>query len=96
MNFILALLGGKLVPLTALRASRMYGPLKNTPAGEGLVPDLLTIPEAARLLKVSVSGMRRLQQQRRVAFYKVGGSVRFARQDIARYLSKNRIDPPAS
>jgi excisionase family DNA binding protein len=41
--------------------------------------DLLTIPEAAELLKISVSGMRRLQQRRRIPFTKIGSSIRFAR-----------------
>jgi hypothetical protein len=41
-------------------------PIESTPA-----IDLLTIPEAAELLKISVSGMRRLKQRRRVPFIKV-------------------------
>jgi excisionase family DNA binding protein len=53
--------------------------------------DLLTIREAAKLLRLSVSAMRRLQQQRRIPFIKVGGSIRFARCDIASYLNRNRV-----
>ena len=54
--------------------------------------DLLTIAEAAELLKISVSGMRRLQQRRRIPFIKLGGSIRFARQDLTSYLQKNRVE----
>jgi excisionase family DNA binding protein len=53
---------------------------------------LLTIAEVAELLKVSVSGVRRLQQARRLPFIKVGGSVRFLKSDIASYLEKRRVD----
>ena len=54
--------------------------------------DLLTIAEAAELLKISVSGMRRLQQRRRIPFIKLGGSIRFARQDLTSYLQRNRVE----
>ena len=54
--------------------------------------DLLTIPEAAELLKISVSGMRRLQQRRRIPFIKIGGSIRFARQDLASFVHRNRME----
>ena len=57
-----------------------------TPASE-----LLTIPEVADFLKVSVSLVRRLQQQRRIPFIKVGGSVRFERSDIDAYLKKRKV-----
>jgi excisionase family DNA binding protein len=54
--------------------------------------DLLTIVEAADLLKLSVSGMRRLQQQRRIPFIKVGGRIRFAGQDLASFVQRNRVE----
>jgi excisionase family DNA binding protein len=52
---------------------------------------LLTIPEAAELLTISVSSTRRLQQERRIPFFKVGGSVRFAKHDLVSYLAKQRV-----
>ncbi len=61
------------------------------PAGSS---ELLTITQAARVLAISASGMRRAQQARRIPFYRVGRSIRFARADLARYLSENRIEPP--
>lgn len=54
---------------------------------------LLTIPDVATLLKISVSSVRRLQQCREIPFRKIGGSIRFARGDIAAYLEKRRVDP---
>lgn len=57
--------------------------------------ELLTIPEVARLLKISVAGVRRLQQGRRLPFLKIGGSVRFSKNDIVTYLEKQRIEPIA-
>jgi excisionase family DNA binding protein len=52
---------------------------------------LLTIIEVADLLKVSVSTVRRLQQQRKIPFVKIGGSVRFARSDLAFYLERRHV-----
>jgi excisionase family DNA binding protein len=54
--------------------------------------DLLTISEAAALLKISVTGMRRLQQRRCISFIKIGGSVRFGVPDITAYLRKRRVE----
>jgi excisionase family DNA binding protein len=56
-------------------------------------PDLglLTIAEVAELLRISVSSVRRLQQQRRIPFVKVGGSVRFTKSDIVSYLESRRV-----
>lgn len=53
--------------------------------------ELLTIPEVAEILKISVPGVRRLQQARRIPFFKVGGSVRFSMSDIASYLERQRV-----
>jgi excisionase family DNA binding protein len=52
---------------------------------------LLTIAEVAELLKIAVASVRRLQQQRKIPFVKVGGSIRFFRSDISSYLQKRRV-----
>ena len=52
---------------------------------------LLNICEAARVLTVSVPTMRRLQQQRRIPFIKVGHSLRFLKSDLVRYLATSRV-----
>jgi excisionase family DNA binding protein len=54
--------------------------------------ELLTIPEVAEFLKISVPSVRRLQQRRLIPFFKVGGSVRFTRSDILSYLEKKRVE----
>jgi excisionase family DNA binding protein len=54
--------------------------------------ELLTTAEVAELLKVSVSGVRRLQQARQLPFINVGGSVRFSRRDILSYLERRRVE----
>ena len=55
------------------------------------VEGLLTIADVAEILKVSVPTVRRLQQQRKIPFVKVGGSIRFARSDVASYLAARRV-----
>ncbi len=64
----------------------------NTPTGFDPVTELLTVAEAAEFLKISVSSVRRLQRQRRIPFYKVGGSIRFARGDLLLFLQKHRVE----
>ena len=54
--------------------------------------ELLTISEAAEALRISTSGVRRLQAARHLAFVKVGGSVRFIKNDIVSYLKKRRVE----
>jgi len=54
-------------------------------------PELLTIREVARLLKISVTSVRRLKQQRHIAFIKIGGSVLFLRSDIVSYVERRRV-----
>lgn len=54
---------------------------------------LLTIPEVAEFLRISVTGVRRLQQKRHLPFIKVGGNIRFAWTDITTYLAQQRVEP---
>jgi excisionase family DNA binding protein len=63
------------------------------PTGVVPEPKLLTVPEAATILRISASSVRRLQQCRRIPFFKLGGSIRFARSDLLSYLARQRIDP---
>ncbi len=62
-------------------------------ADSGSMPELLTIADAAELLEVSKSTLRRLQSDRKIPFYKVRGSIRFAKSDIVSYVAKNRVEP---
>jgi excisionase family DNA binding protein len=65
--------------------------ITNKPTGASPV-ELLTIPEVARLLKISVPGVRRLQQRRLIPFLKIGGSVRFQKNDLFEYLERRRVN----
>ncbi len=53
--------------------------------------ELLTAAEAAELLKISIASVRRLQRNRHIPFHKVGGCVRFAKDDILSYLATHRV-----
>lgn len=53
--------------------------------------ELLTLEEAAKFLTISKSGIRRLQHGRHLPYFKVGGSVRFARCDLNAYLARRRV-----
>ncbi|MBM3261604.1 helix-turn-helix domain-containing protein [Candidatus Kaiserbacteria bacterium] len=53
---------------------------------------LWTVPEVARLLKVSVPSVRRLIQHRHISFCKVGGSIRFSKRDITSFLEGSRVE----
>jgi excisionase family DNA binding protein len=55
--------------------------------------ELLTLSEVAKLLKISARGVRRLQQRRKIPFVKVGGVVRFVKNDVRTYLLHNRVEP---
>lgn len=83
-------------PKPSIRANIVGDPVllfDNNSSGSHLDIDLLTIDETAELLKVSASGVRRLQQGRRLPFHKVGGSIRFAKSDLVAYLQKQRVEP---
>ncbi len=53
--------------------------------------ELMTVGETAAFLKISRTGVRRLQHARQLPFVKVGGSVRFVRDDLVHYLSRRRV-----
>jgi excisionase family DNA binding protein len=66
---------------------------EKTSSNSDPVVQLLTIRQTAELLRISASGVRRLQEKRLIAFIKVGGNVRFAMSDIVSYLEKRRVRP---
>lgn len=63
----------------------------NSSSGSEPANELLTAIEAARFLRISVSGVRRLQHARHLPFIKVGNSVRFAKRDLMSYIEKRRV-----
>jgi excisionase family DNA binding protein len=58
----------------------------------GPTTELLSIAEVAGLLKISIQSVRRLQHGRRIPFHKVGGCIRFAKEDVMSYLAKTRVE----
>lgn len=53
--------------------------------------ELLTIAEVAKILKVSVVKMRRLQQGLHIPFLKIGGSIRFLQSDVLSFIESCRV-----
>ena len=51
-----------------------------------------TAAELAKLWKVCLMTVRRLQQRRELPFHKVGDCVRFSKADVLAYLEKCRVD----
>jgi excisionase family DNA binding protein len=58
------------------------------------LPHLLTIPELATHLGTGVRHVRRLVQERRVPYLKVGRFVRFDPDEIDRWLDDYRVAGP--
>jgi excisionase family DNA binding protein len=54
--------------------------------------ELLTRDDLANMLKISRASVYRLVERRQIPFFKVGGSIRFAKNDVLTFLRKGRID----
>jgi excisionase family DNA binding protein len=54
--------------------------------------ELLTIEEAAEVMGMSARHVRRLVAERRIAFHKLGRSVRIALADINAYVEAGRVE----
>ena len=53
--------------------------------------ELLKIAEAAEILRISVPTLQRLKQARKIPFIKVGGGIRFSKDDLVSYVEKQRV-----
>lgn len=53
---------------------------------------LLDIEQAAERLAVTTRFIRRLVEQRRIPFYKVGKFVRFDPADLDEFVQRSRVD----
>jgi excisionase family DNA binding protein len=51
-------------------------------------PLVLTVDQVAELLQVDSKAVVRLRNQRKIAFVKIGGKLRFRTKDIETYLQK--------
>jgi excisionase family DNA binding protein len=52
--------------------------------------ELLTVREVAKVLLVSESHIRDLQHARQLPYIKVGGAIRFEKQDILDYIKRRK------
>ena len=57
------------------------------------LPNMLTPDDLAVFLRISKTGVYRMVEKRQIPFYRVGKSLRFAKNDVLSYLSGNRIEP---
>jgi excisionase family DNA binding protein len=53
----------------------------------------LSPQELAVFLNISVKTVYRLIEKRLIPFYKIGGSLRFRKEDVEEYLTKSLINP---
>lgn len=53
--------------------------------------ELLKVKEVAKLLQLSVSGVRELQAKRQISFFRVGGAIRFDKRDVLGYLKCRKV-----
>lgn len=68
------------------------GVLSSDNKSDGLYSSLLTVADVALVLKLSPTSVRRMQQQRRIPFIKVGGTVRFGLDDVVAYIAAQRVE----
>lgn len=54
--------------------------------------EFLTTKEVAKLFNVSISTINRMMDNRKIPFFKIGGSIRFSKEDIKQYLEDNYFD----
>lgn len=52
----------------------------------------LSVPEAALYLNTTVRFVRRLIEERRIAFYRLGRHVRLAVSDLDKYIESGRVE----
>lgn len=55
--------------------------------------NLITPKELSELFKISLASIYRLVDKRALPFYKIGGNLRFSKNDIERYLKCVCIEP---
>lgn len=56
----------------------------------------LTVPEAAQYLNTTVRFVRRLIEERRIAFHRLGRHVRLAKTDLDLFIAAGRVEPGRS
>lgn len=56
-------------------------------------PELVTLAEAAAVLRVSRTTLYRMVESRLLPFYRVRRTLRFDRADLLSYLARQRVAP---
>lgn len=54
---------------------------------------LISVEDLMEIFKISKSSVYRLIDNRKIPFYKIGGSLRFKEDDILFYLEKSKFEP---
>ena len=54
---------------------------------------LLSVEDVATELGTTVRFVRRLVQERRIRFHKIGKYVRIAKDDLSAFIAEGRVDP---
>jgi excisionase family DNA binding protein len=57
------------------------------------LPELMTVDEVGQLFKVSKNSIYRMTQSGMLPFYKIGGSMRFAKKDMLEFLESVKHEP---
>ena len=52
----------------------------------------LLVNDLAKILKLSKTAVYRIISERKIPFYKIGHNIRFAEEDILKYLEDNRVE----
>ncbi len=63
---------------------------------EGKIVELLTIEEAAQVLKMKKSRLRKAVFRREVKFIKLGALVRFRREHLLEWIEKSTVKAGAA
>jgi len=71
----------------AKRITNQHAPLMVLP------DEMLTIEEAAQRIKMSVRYVRRAVAERRIAFHRLGRSIRLDPADLAAFVNETRVEP---
>jgi excisionase family DNA binding protein len=56
------------------------------------LPEMLSTDDLAKIFRISKVSTYRLVEQRRIPFYKIGGSLRFAKDDVMKFLNDNKFE----
>jgi excisionase family DNA binding protein len=56
--------------------------------------EFLTLPEAAKFLKLSIHTLYKMAQNRRIPAYKAGSCWRFNKEELIKWMRENALKKP--